>query len=545
MNPSAKPAAAATDPSTLVFGYNGSIEAFTRNPLRPRSRASAMRWMFSSLLRFDEQLELRGDLTESWERSPDGRSYTFRLRRDVRWHDGRPLTAADVVFTAELLQQPGRYFRNTLHLADGEPVVFRQVDDYTVRVDLPRPYVALPAYLTATWASLFLIVPRHLLADSDEVAFDAHPIGSGPFRFGEVTDDGDALLLANPDYFGGRPSAERLLLRCFTRNEDRRDAFFRGELDLVVAPGRRFTADDARRHDGRLIEIPSNQIVQFAMNCRHPLFRSARVRQAIACAVDKERLVRDVAGRDGEPAWSPVGRPSWAYEPNVPRHPYDPARARRLLAEEGWQPGPDGVLRRGDDRFRFSVIFTPDDWNVDYAGYAAGLRAYLREVGIELVVRPVEYWTGIKPAWRNQDFEAFLYYDTFYNEPDLYWSWHSSMPRRPDGPATDAPAGLAQYGYGVTGYANADVDRLVVAAREELDRPRRKALLGEAQRIMADEVASLWLANYHYRNVVHDRLQGLSEPSLAEGTADLIVTLHPERLFKRPEPKHTPRDASA
>jgi ABC-type transport system substrate-binding protein len=153
-------------------------------------------------------------------------------------------------------------------------------------------------------------------------------------------------------------------------------------------------------------------------------------------------------------------------------------------------------------------------------------------VGIALEVRPVEYWNGMKPGWRNHDFEAFMYYDTFYNEPDLYWSYHSSMPKRPEGPDTDPPAGLPQYGYGVTGYANERVDQIVEEARETVDRARRKELLSEAQRIMADEVASLWLFNYPYRTVVHDRLRGLSQPSLAEGTSDLIATLHPERLHK-------------
>lgn len=125
-----------------------------------------------------------------------------------------------------------------------------------------------------------------------------------------------------------------------------------------------------------------------------------------------------------------------------------------------------------------------------------------------------------------------MYYDTFYNEPDLYWSWHSSMPKRPEGPQNDAPAGLPQYGYGVTGYSNPNVDELVEAARETVDDVKRKAILGEAQKIMADEVASYWLFNYPYRTIVHNRLKGTSRPSLGEGTSDLIVTLYPEQLYK-------------
>src|SRR5215216_6213560 len=167
----------AADPRTLVLGYNGAISSFTRSPLKPRSRASAMRWMYNGLLRFDENLELQGDLAESWEVSADGCTYTFHLRPDVHWHDGQPLTSRDVVFTAELLQQPHRYFRNTLHVSSGEPARFSNRDDRTVIVQLPRPFVALPAYLTTTWASLFCVVPEHALRSGDEAAFDSAPIG--------------------------------------------------------------------------------------------------------------------------------------------------------------------------------------------------------------------------------------------------------------------------------------------------------------------------------------------------------------------------------
>jgi peptide/nickel transport system substrate-binding protein len=526
-------AALAADPRTLVLGYNGSIQQFTRSPLRPRARASAMRWIFSSLLKFDEEIGLRGDLAERWERSEDGRTLTFWLRKDARWHDGQPVTADDVVFTADLLKRPTSYFRNTLHLSTGEPAEFTALDSHTVQVTTPRPYAALPSYLTATWASLFLIVPKQRLQDGDEAAYEAHPIGSGPFRFGEITEDGHAILEANRDYFGGAPGADWAVLRLFATNPERRDAFFRGELDLVVAPGRQFTAEQAAQHDGWLSATPSNQIVHFGMNCRHPLFQSVNVRQAIACAVDRPALVRKVEGPDGLPAFGPIGPTCWAYEPDVERHPYNPERARQLLAEAGWQPGPDGILQKDGLPFRFGVLYVPDTWNVDYAGYAQGIKAYLAAVGIELEPRPVEYWSGIKPAWRHHNFEAFMYYDTFYNEPDLYWSWHSSMPKRPDGPETDPPAGLKQYGYGTTGYSNAEVDDLIIAAREEPDRQQRKELLSQAQRIIAEEVGSLWLFNYPYRNVVHHRLQGTSKPSLAEGTADLTVTVYPERLHKR------------
>lgn len=521
----------AADPSTLVLGYNGRIEQFTLSPMRPRARASAMRWMFSSLLRFDENINLVGDLAHTWERSADGRTLIFHLRRDAVWHDGRPVTADDVLFSAEMLKRPTAYFRNTLHLSTGEPAEFAAPDAHTVTVTTPRPYAALPAYLTGTWASLFLIVPRHVVEAVGEAAFESRPIGSGPFRFGAIDRD-HAVLEANRAYFGGAPRLDRAVLRMLPDNEQRIEAFKRGELDIVVAPGRALTRKEAARRHGRLEAIPSNQIVQFALNCRHPILGSVNVRRAIAKAVDRERMVKEVEGPEALTAWGPVGPTCWSWEPDIERPAYDPDGARRLLAEEGWTPGEDGILVRGNERLSFTVIYVPDAWNVDYAGFAAQMQRYLGRVGIDLSAQPVEYWSGMKSAWRNHDFGAFMYHDTYYNEPDLYWSWHSSMPRRPEGPPADAPAGLPQYGYGTTGYADARVDDLTVRARETIDRAERRRLLADVQKTLARDVASFWLFNFPYRSLVHDRVQGLSQPSLADGSADLTMTPYPERVWK-------------
>lgn len=521
---------ARTDPRTLVIGYNGTLPSFTMSPLRIRPRGGVPRWIYSSLLRYREDLVLEGDLAERYEVSDDGRTYTFHLRRNVHWHDGEPFDADDVIRTFELLQQPHRYFRNTLHVG-GEPARAVKVDAHTVRVVLPRRCTPFPSYLTPVWGSLFLVLPEHRLRDGDEDAFERAPVGTGPFRFGGVDERGDLRLLANEAYHFGAPRVDSVLVRFFERNADRVAAYADGELDVMLFPGRAFSDDDARRGGGRIYGTPTNTIVQFAMNCRHELFRSAGVRRAIAAAVDRERLLRAIEGPGALGAWSPVGPLSDAFEPDAERHPYDPARARRLLADEGWRPGPDGLLRRNGEIFRFSVIFPPDTWNYALEEWARGIASDLRAVGIELEVRPVEYWSGMKPAWRDQSFEAFIYYDTFYVEPDLYWSWHSSMPRRPGGP--DAPASLPQYGYGVPGYANEEVDRLIEAYRLERERPRQVEIARRAQRIMADEVASLWLYNHPWRNVVRDEVTGITAPTLADGTSDLVVLLRPERLAKR------------
>lgn len=519
-----------SDECTLVIGYNGQLDAFTMSSLRIRPRGGVPRWMYSSLLRYDENLELEGDLAERWESLDDGTRFRFHLRPGLEWHDGQPLTARDVVFTAELLQQPHRYFRNTL-CPGGKPARFVAVDDHTVDVTLAVRQTNFPAYLTPVWGTLFLVLPEHCLRATDEATFERAPVGSGPFRFGGVNDDGDLLLEAFDRYYGGRPLLDRVQLRFFAENADRVAAFNAGELDVMIFPGRAFSRTDAAAAKAHLYSTTTNTIMQFAMNCRNPLFASARVRQAIAIAVDRSALLREIEGPDGVEAYGPVGPKSWAATADLNRHPYDPARAAALLDAEGWRLHDDGLRWKDGVPFRFSVIFPPDQWNYALADWAGGIAEYLKRVGVAVDVRPVPYWSGMKPAWRSQSFDAFIYYDTFYVEPDLYWSWHSSMPKRPDG--ADAPAGLPQYGYGVTGYANEEVDRLIEAYRTAPSREAQKEFVQQAQRVMADEVASLWLYNHQWKNVVNDRVGGITEPTLADGTSDLIVLLRPERIFKR------------
>ncbi|MBI4279784.1 MAG: ABC transporter substrate-binding protein [Armatimonadetes bacterium] len=519
-----------TPQDTLVMGYSRNLSGFIIHPLRVKPAAGPTRWMYSALVRFDERVEHVGDLAEGWEVSPDGCTYTFHLRKDVRWHDGHPFTAADVVYTAERMLDPATnfYFRNVL-IVDGEPAKFTSRGEHTVQVRLAKPYAPLLSHLTPAWGSMFSVVPRHILERDGDDAFEQHPVGTGPFKFGGTTRDGALALDANPQYFRGAPKLARVLVRFIPDNEERVQAFRDGQVDALIWPGRHFTDEEARRHGGRFYSVVSNTVMQWAPNHRRPLFGDRRLRQALAHAIDKEAVVR-AAVPDAVIAHSPIGPACWAHEPDVPIFAYDPQKAAGLLDEAGWRPGAGGIRTRDGQPLRLSVIYSDDPWRFDLSVIAQGLRRNLRAVGVDLEVKPVTYWGGMKPAWRAMDFDTFIFYDTFYAEPDLYWSWHSAMPRRPKGPG-DA-ADLPQYGYGVTGYANPEADRLIVAARHAPDRAERRRLLSQAQKLMAEDVASFWLYYQALKIAVRDSVKGLSEPTIADPTHDLIVFLHPEQLYK-------------
>lgn len=519
-----------TEPRTLAIGYNGAFSSFTLSPLRVRARGGVTRWIYSSLFRYDEDGELVGDLVDRWAVSPDRMTYLLTLRDGVSWHDGHPLTASDVVFTANLLQQEHRAFRNVL-MAHGEPAKFAVVNDLTLRIDLAGPQTNFLTYLTPVWGALFLVLPEHIVSVRGEDAFEESPIGTGPFRWGGRVDDTTLRLEAFDDYFDGRPLSDRVDVRFFSDNSERVAAFENGEIDVLVFPGREFSEEDAERAGGRLYSTATNTIMQFALNCRNPLFEAVQVRQGIAAAIDRESLVKAIEGPRAVPAYSPVGSISWAHAPEVEQHPYDPGRARTLLAQAGWLPGDDGVLMRNGSRFEFTIMYPPDTWNYQLGRYAEGIAENLAQVGVIAMPEAVDYWTTLKTAWRDQIFDSFIYYDTFYLEPDLYWSWHSSMPRRPVTP--EAPSALPQYGYGVTGFANPRVDALIQEYREAPDQEMRRACVIRAQQILADQAASVWLYNHQWKNAVRNDVAGLSKPGISDGTSDLVVLLRPERLFKK------------
>lgn len=513
----------------ITIGYNGTPSSFTMSPLRVKARGGVTRWIYSSLFRYNENGDLVGDLVDHWVVSPSGTTYLLTLKDDVLWHDGMPLSASDVVFTAERLLEVGRAFRNAL-MAHGEPARFTAVTEKTVRIDLAGPQSNFLSYLSPVWGALFLVVPEHVITSRGEAAFEQHPIGTGPFRWGGQPDSDTFRLVANESYFEGPPKAPHIDILFYPDNEERVEAFQRGDLDILVFPGRRYTAEDAQVAGGHLYTTTTNTVVQMAMNCRNPLFGSVRVRQAIAAAVDRPQLVADIEGPDGIPAFSPVGPVSTVFTDDLAKHPHDPERARELLAVEGWFPDQDGVLAKDGVRFSFGIMYPPDTWNYEFGRWAERIAAFLRVVGIDARPQRVDYWTTLKSAWRDQDFEAFIYYDTFYVEPDLYWAFHSSMPRRPGTP--EAPSRLPQYGYGVSGYGNPQVDSLIEAYREESEQAARRRLAIRIQQILAEEVASLWLYNHQWKNVVRDEVQGLSQPGISDGTSDLVVLLHPERLSK-------------
>ncbi|MGH2405306.1 MAG: ABC transporter substrate-binding protein, partial [bacterium] len=319
---------------TFVRAIVGQPPEVPINPLLFPSNPRANLLLFESLVSYTADLQPRGQLAERWEISTDGLTYTFYLHRNVRWHDGRPFTADDVVYTAEAaLDEDNRSRMRPYYYFLAKPVRVEKIDASTVRFTLPSPSADF-LYNLSQWN---VMMPRHLLAGQNLRAtpFNVRPVGTGPFRFVRLEEGQFIRLVANPFYHLGRPKIDVWVDRAFDEQLTALAALSRGEVDLVALDSLA-ALELARRIPGiKIYEYHPGWIFSLNLNHKAGFFGDLRVRQALAYAFDREHLARTIAG--AQAAWSLIGPPtSWAYNPDVPKYPKDVDRAKQLLQEAGF-----------------------------------------------------------------------------------------------------------------------------------------------------------------------------------------------------------------
>jgi peptide/nickel transport system substrate-binding protein len=419
--------------------------------------------LFSGLVEMDEQRNLRADLAERWE-NPDPLTYIFYLRRDVRFHDGRPLTSADVKFTFDSVTS-GAIVTPKI----GAFRLLRAVeapDAYTVIFRLSEPYASF------LWGAIARpamgIVPAGSAAD-----FASHPIGTGPFRFVRASQDEEVVIERNPDYFRSHATVERVHFRIVPDAIVRALELRKGTADIEVGS---LTPDmvDVMKKDGSLAvtQRPGTNYSYIAMNFNDPHLAHREVRQALAHATDRESIVRHLLRGQARLAESLLPPSHWAHEENVQRYLYDPHRAELLLDSAGFPRRPE----LANMRLRLELKSSTDE-TARLLG--AVLQEQWRRVGVDLSLRSLENATFRSDITRG----AFQLYALRWvggnNDPDIFeFAFHSK----------NTPPG-ANRGY----YRNSRLDELVDRARIESDRSRRRELISEVQQIVSHDLPYLHL----------------------------------------------------
>ena len=367
-------------PEALIYGAGLTPRGL--NPLLDRNGWNEVSSVIlSRLFRADHEGRIVGDLVESYTVSADGLTWTLQLRDNLRWHDGEPFTAADVLFTWQKLFDPAT--ETSLDL--NQPMLrdFAATGPYEFVFRLRYADAGFLAPLTEVG-----ILPAHLLkeADINTDAFDQNPVGTGPYMLA-AHEGTDYLFDRHAYYHFGAPAIPRLVLRIIPDDDARAEALARGEVHLAqVKP----------QHVPRLRALEHLRVYRFRtgawrgmpLNLRRPALKDVRVRRAIDLAIDREAIVAAALAGFGQAAYSPVPPVSWAFDPamNQPRH--DPARAEQLLEEAGWRRNAAGLRAREGEVLELNFIAWKEE--IFRRTTAVLMRAQLEALGLRVNLHLVD-----------------------------------------------------------------------------------------------------------------------------------------------------------
>ncbi len=505
------PAAAQDADDRGILMMLGTTAQFpkTFNPLLTDARV----WLYDGLVRFDENMNPIPDLAESWDISKDGLVYTIKLRKDVKFHDGTPMTADDVLYTAQLTldESVNSPYRDKF-IINGKPVVWEKVDDYTVKATLPEPSGSFLSKLSRADEVFFCILPKHILeqcSDMQTCGFNQQPVGTGPFKFNEYVADQRLVLDAHDDYHQGKPGVKQVVRLAYPNEQSALAALKSGEIDITAL---REAGNVKAAEDDKNITVhryDSNWIFAGRFNMANPILQEQAVREAIAHAIDRENLVKAAVSPTATVGNSPISI-GWAANPKVPVFGYDPDKAKSLLEQAGWTG--DGTRTKDGKPLSLGITIYPDYAAPDIA---AAMQQYLKQVGIELNINQLEEATFQDDVYKNKNFDIYLDWQGFGVDPDIASRWSTSTEN------------AGTYLSNPSSYSNAKVDAALSAAATALTQDERKQHLWDAQALLTADVPAVWLYLWQAQMAVGPNIGGLSLPA---STADMDNT----GIFREP-----------
>lgn len=464
---------------TLVVGLLSDPK--TLNPLAATSVESRQIVELLFLKLMEEQSDFssfRPMLAASWEFGPDSLDVTFRLRDDVVWADGAPVTAEDVRFTWELqtdtlVAWPSRSVKERIEgveVIDEHTVKFRFSQRHLYQLMDANDGVVLPEHLLAG-------IPRNELRVSD---FGRYPVGNGPFRLARWESGQYVELERNPLYHEkGLPRLDRVVFRIVPDMVNLVTQLKAGEIDCLESLPLDAVRDIRANHpEIEVYTYPSRHQVFIAWNLQQPRLSSREVRRALAMAIDRDEMIRSLWGGMAEPSESPMHPILWAHDPGIDPVRFDPGLSRRLLAENGWQDTDgDSVLEKNGEPFEIRIL--TNQGNQLRSDIATMVQEYLRRVGVRVLPRQLEWSTFVEHLTQG-DFDGCVFGWKTGTRADLTELWHSGS--------------IPPNGYNIARYENAGVDSLIDAAKSAMTREVAGPLWRRVQAIIYEDQPALFIA---------------------------------------------------
>ncbi len=437
-------------------------------------RAQVGMSLFDSMVGRDAQRQIVPELAESWKRLDDN-TWEFRLRKGVLFHDGEPFNAEAVRFTIQRVLDPNQKSPNRANIA--EIAKIEVVDDYTIRLITRQPYAPLLNRLLD-----FPILPPKYTAEKGNQAFAASPVGTGPYRFVELVRDDRMIVEAFDKHWRGAPKIRRIVFKAVPEPTTRAAGLRTGQLDLItnVPPS---LARELEHVPGiKVLRVPSTWIIYLGLNAFKKPLSDVRVRQALNYATDVDAIIKNILEGNGRRLPGPLTPLMFGYDPDVKGYPYDPAKAKRLLAEAGYPDGLEITLDSPDGRYQ-------GDKEI-----AEALAGQWQKAGFKPKVQVAE-WGAYFQRYLGKQF------------PDAYLLGLG-------GPMQDGDELynlVSSKGRGLY-YKNEKVDALFDAGRSTMDPAKRRKIYSDLAKTMVEDATWVFLTQPVDIYAMRDRLDWTPRP---------------------------------
>ncbi len=452
---------------------------------------SIVPFVFRGLMRFDKNLQLQPDIADSYEKSADGKTYTFHLRKDAKWHDfakqdgiDKIVSADDVVFTIQTIQN--KEFGSPIR-ANFDGVTVEKVDDFTVKFTLENSFTP---FLNNTTVG---ILPKHIWENIPATNIglaevNLKPIGSGPYRFKSFEKDKKGVLQSYTlerfkDYTSTKPYIDRVIFHFYQNSDALVDAYKKKDISAVnfLLPEQKESIQSKR---------PIN-VIPMRLSLYHAVFFNSfgakalddkQVRLALATAVDKERIIREALGGQGVTADGPILQGFLGFNPQLTKIAFDQKRAEDILDKAGWRDTNHNDVRDKDGTELEFTVRTTDF--AEHQKTADILKEEWAKIGVKLTVESTDATDLQQTIIRPRNYSMLLFGEIVGHDPDPYVYWHSSQVKDP--------------GLNLTSFKNKSVDNLLDEARKTDDATQRNLKYLDFQNRIADDIPAIFLYSPTY-----------------------------------------------
>jgi peptide/nickel transport system substrate-binding protein len=489
------PVTAQTPPNVLVVGQIAEPQSLDPQHVSAVNDFRILMNVYDGLVRYkDGTLEVEPALATDWTISEDGLEYTFNLREGVSFHDGSPLDAEAVVFSFErMINEDHPHHTGSFPLSFYFSAVesVEAVDDMTVKFTLNEPFAP---FLSNLAYPAGLIVSKAAVEEHGE-DFDRNPSGTGAFRFVEWQSNTRVVVERNDDYWDGAAELEAVIFRPITDANTRVASMLSGEIDVMVEVPPDNVATFSDTGDFEVHEQAGPHLWFLILNAKEGPFTDVRARQAVNYAVNKESLVNDVLQGTATVAAGPTPPAfNWAYNEDLEPYPYDPERARELLAEAGIDEGTELTF----------YVTEGGSGMLDPVSMGTAIQADLQAVGLDVNIETYEWNTFLSEVNAGLEGKADM----------AEMAWMTNDPDTLPYLALRTEAWPEEGGFNSGYYSNPEVDELLAKARTSTDQEERAELYKQMQEIVHEDAPWLFVANWKQNAVTAANVEGFTlQPS--------------------------------